>query len=703
MEPLAGISHEDLLKLVLSVAILLGTARLLGELCNRIGIPAVVGEIFAGVLLGPSLLSRAFPAFGRLIVPETTSQAQLLDVVGLLGIMFLLIVIGMETDLALIRTRLRTAVGVGLGGLIVPFASGLLVGALIPVDLLADAEQRPVFSLFLAVALALSAIPVLAKILADLGLMRREFGQTALAAGMIDDILGWTLLGIVTSLAGAGRIDAVSVATTLGAVVVFFAATVIVGRPLTRWGLSIVQDRMKSQDRILTLIIVLAFGWGAFTHALHLEPILGAFAIGILFGQTRRLPLEVSRQLESVTYGVLAPIFLATAGLRLDVGGLLEPRLLQLTGILLAVAAAGKIIGAYFGARWLAGSDRRESLAYGLALNARGVLGIIVAAIGLSMGIFSVEIYSMMVVVSVVTSLVAPIGVRIALGGRYASDDQKKPTALGGVRRVLMPVRLREATGTDVQELEAAVLARLGADGLAVTLLTSVDRRQRKDAARFMDGLASLFPPNTEITRRMVGGAEPGQAIVNEAAKGYDLLVLGAPERIGSPEHVFSSVVDEVVRLAPCPSLVFRAGQGQWPPRRIMVPTGGTATARRAAELAFALAHDDGEVLAFHVVDTASTTGMATGRSSSPAVRLAIGQEVVEDIRQIGATFGVSVATEVMIWNETTSGIISRAGSDIDLIVVGTSVRAGSRRLYLGPKVDRLLAEAPCPVIILNI
>jgi Kef-type K+ transport system membrane component KefB len=703
MEPLAGISHEDLLKLVLSVAILLGTARLLGELCNRIGIPAVVGEIFAGVLLGPSLLSRAFPAFGRLIVPETTSQAQLLDVVGLLGIMFLLIVIGMETDLALIRTRLRTAVGVGLGGLIVPFASGLLVGALIPVDLLADAGQRPVFSLFLAVALALSAIPVLAKILADLGLMRHEFGQTALAAGMIDDILGWTLLGIVTSLAGAGRIDAVSVATTLGAVVVFFAATVIVGRPLTRWGLSIVQDRMKSQDRILTLIIVLAFGWGAFTHALHLEPILGAFAIGILFGQTRRLPLEVSRQLESVTYGVLAPIFLATAGLRLDVGGLLEPRLLQLTGVLLAVAAAGKIIGAYFGARWLAGSDRRESLAYGLALNARGVLGIIVAAIGLSMGIFSIEIYSMMVVVSVVTSLVAPIGVRIALGGRYTSEDRNRPAALGGVRRVLMPVRLREVTGTDVQELEAAALARLGADGLAVTLLTSVERRQRKDAALFMDGLASLFPPNTEITRRMVGGAEPGQAIVNEAAKGYDLLVLGAPERIGSPEHVFSSVVDEVVRLAPCPSLVFRAGQGQWPPRRIMVPTGGTATARRAAELAFALAKDDGDVLAFHVVDTASTTGMATGRSSSPAVRLAIGQEVVEDIRQMGETFGASVATEVMIWNETTSGIISRAGSDIDLIVVGTSVRAGSRRLYLGPKVDRLLAEAPCPVIIFNI
>ena len=703
MEPLAGISHADLLKLVLSVAILLGTARLLGELSNRIGIPAVVGEIFAGVLLGPSLLSRAFPAFGRLILPETSSQAQLLDVVGLFGIMFLLVVIGMETDLALIRTRLRTAVGVGLGGLIVPFASGLVVGALIPEDLLADPAQRQVFSLFLAVALALSAIPVLAKILADLGLMRREFGQTALAAGMIDDILGWTLLGIVTSLASAGRIDVVSVATTLGAVVAFLAATVIVGRRLTRWGLSIVQDRMRSQDRILTLIIVLAFAWGAFTQALHLEPILGAFAIGILFGQTRRLPLEVSRQLESVTYGVLAPIFLATAGLRLDVGGLLTPRLLQLTLILVAVAAAGKIIGAYFGARMVAGSDRRESLAYGLALNARGVLGIIVAAIGLSMGIFSIEIYSMMVVVSVVTSLVAPIGVRIALGGRYSPVDDERPTVLGGVRRVLMPVRLRAATGADVQTLEAAVLARLGTDGLAVTLLTAVERRQRKEAVRFMDQLASLFPSNTEVTRRMVAESEPSKAIVTEAAKGYDLLVLGAPERIGKTEHVFSSVVDEVVRLAPCPSLVFRAGRGQWPPRRIMVPTGGTATARRAAELAFALAHDGGDVLAFHVVDAASTTGMATGRSSSPAVRLEIGQEVVDDLRQLGETFGVNVVTEVMIWNETTSGIIDRAGNDIDLIVVGTSVRAGSQRLYLGPKVERLLAEAPCPVIILNV
>jgi Kef-type K+ transport system membrane component KefB len=701
MEPLAGISHGDLLKLVFSVAVLLFSARLLGELCNRIKIPAVVGEILAGVILGPSVLSGLFPRFGDLILPQTSAQTQLLEVVGLFGIMFLLIVIGLETDLALIRTRLRTAVGVGLGGLVVPFISGFLIAEAIPDDLLADPSSRQLFSLFLAVALALSAIPVLAKILADLGLMKREFGQTALAAGMIDDILGWTMLGIVTSLASAGQLDVMTLVRTLGAVPLFLAATVLIARPVARWSLIVVQDRMQSKDRILTLVVVLAFGWGAFSHYLNLEPILGAFAIGIILGQTRRLPLEVNRQLESITYGVLAPIFLATAGLRLDIGGLLEPRLLRLTLILLAVAAAGKIVGAYFGARWVAKSGRREALAFGLALNARGVLGIIVATIGLSMEILTIEIYSMLVVVSVLTSLVAPIGVRFALGRQFM-EEEVKPELLSGVRRVLMPVRVRKDPVMEAQALEAAVLARLAGDGLALTLMTVTERKERKDAARFLDGLSSLFPSGTEITRRLATGSEPSKTILREADKGYDLVVLGAPESLGSDDHVFSSVVDEVVRLVPCPSLVFRAGTGQWPPRRIMVPTGGTSSARQAAELAFAIARDDVGILAFHVVDTASTTGQGTGRSSSPSVRLEIGNEMVEDLRRLGESHGVEVETEVMIWNETTAGIVDRAREGIDLIIVGTSVRAGSQRLYMGPKVERLLADAPCPVIILN-
>lgn len=704
MEPLPGISHTDLLQLVLSVALLLGTARLLGELCLRIGMPTVVGEILAGVVLGPSLLSGLFPSFGALVVPDTAVQSQLLDLVGLIGVMLLLVVIGMETDLGLIRARLRISVGVALGGLLLPFASGLVAGALFPDDLLADPGQRGVFALFLAVALALSAIPVLAKILSDLGLMRLEFGQTALAAGMIDDILGWTLLGVVTSLADAGRIDPAALALTLGAVVLFLAATVIVARPLSRWGLHLVQDRARSKDAVLTLVVGLAFAWGAFSHALHLEPILGAFAIGVLFGQTRRLPLEVSRQLESVTFGVFAPVFLATAGLRLDLARLLEPRLLTITVILLVVAAAGKIVGAYAGARWLAKTDRRHALAYGFALNARGVLGIIVAAIGLSIGVFNVQVYSMMVLVSVVTSLIAPIGVRLALGGQLLErSDEEWGTGFASVRRVLMPVRARAKGGGEVQSLEAAALARLAGDGVALTLFTVVDRGQRRVAAGYLDQLAELFPAGTEVTKRVVVGRDPAAAVVAEAEKGYDLVVMGASEAAVGDDHLFSSVIDEVVRLVPCPSLVFRARRGAWPPRRIMVPTGGSPAARKAAELAFSLAGKETEVLVFHVVDSSSTTAMAMGRPSAPAVRMDIGQDIVRDLRVLGERSGVSVVTEVEMGEETLAGILGRAEQGIDLLVVGTAARAGSTRLYLGPKVERLLAQSPCSVIVLNI
>ncbi|MFZ0625074.1 MAG: cation:proton antiporter [Acidimicrobiia bacterium] len=705
MEPIAGIPHADLLKLVIAFALLLATARLLGELCLRIGIPPVVGEIVAGIVLGPSGLSGLFPAFGRLLIPSTPGQVQLLDLVGVLGVMLLLVVIGMETDLGLIRSRLKISLSVGLGGLVVPLIFGFALGMAIPDDLLPDPSQRGVFGLFLAVALSLSAIPVLAKILGDLGLMRRPFGQTVLAAGMIDDLLGWALLGIVTALAAAGRFDLLAIAQTLGAVLLFVLATLVVARPVARRSLHLVQDRMISRDRVLTLVICLAFGWGALTQSLHLEPILGAFAIGVIFGQTRRMPLEVGRQLESVTYGVFAPIFLATAGLRLDIAKLLEPRLLVLTAAVLLVAAAGKLVGAYLGARW-ASTTRREGIAYGLALNARGVLGIIVASIGLSMQIFSVEIYSMMVVVSILTSVAAPIGIRLVFGVDEPGSDTPDGEGgmLGDIRRVLVPVRLRTEGESGAQALEAAALARIAGKGLAVTLLSGVARGDRKEGGRYLDQLAGLFPTGTEIATKLVAPGDVGRAILREIDTGYDMVAMGATERGEHGEHFYSSIVDEVVRLAPCPTLVFSAGAGQWPPRRILVPTGGSPWARRAAELAFTLAGQDGEVVIFHVVDQSLTTRMATGVPSLPAVRLGIGQEVVEDLRSVGEGFGARVLSEVRLGGETTESILARLDEgDIDLMILGTAVRAGSQRLYLGPKVERLLSTAGCSVIVLNI
>lgn len=700
MDALPGISHEDLLKLVFSIAVLLGVARLLGEAARRLRQPPVAGEILAGVLLGPSILSALFPGFGSWLLPETEIQAQLLDGVALIGILFLMVVVGLETDLGLIRTRWKVAAGVGFGGLIVPFGLGLAMGWFVPATLIAG-EGQLVFALFLAVALALSAIPVLARMLSDLGLLRREFGQTALAAGMIDDIVGWGLLGMVISLASSGSLTWSAGLTTIGAIVLFFAATVLVARPAVRWGLAVVTDNFTSRDMILTLVVVFSFGWGAFSQWLHLEPILGAFAIGVLFGQIRQMPVDVVQKLESITNGVFAPIFLATAGLRLRIDVLLEPELLAWTLGLFLVAALGKLGGGYLGGRFFARTSGRDALGYGVALNARGVLGIIVATIGLTMGIFGVEVYSMIVVTSVLTSVLAPVGLRLIFGDR--AEEEEDGTERLVFRRALLPVRIRDERGDDLRQLEASVLGTVCEPGASVTVLSVVEADRSAAAEAYVRQVAGLFPDTLSARRRIVKGDDPKDVILDVASRGYDLLAIGAPEPTSDQDFLFGPMIDDLVRLAPCPSMVFTARGGEWPPRTILVPTGGGGPAAGAARVAFEIAGPEATVVLFHVIDpeTAAETGL--GRQSSTTVRMGIAEDILNDLRRAGELQGVKVATEVVMRGATTANIIERAGQAVDLMVVGTNVRAGTQRLYLGPRVERIVREAPCSTLIVNV
>lgn len=721
MDVFTAASHRDVLALVIQITVLLFTARALGEVARRLGQPAVVGEILAGILLGPSFLSRLIPALGEFIVPQTPVQGYLLETISMVGVMFLLLITGLETDIPLIRRHARTALSAAAGGLFLPLLSGFVLGLTLPDSLLAAPDERLVFALFVATALSISAIPVIAKVLLDLNLMRRDIGQTIIAAGMVDDTTAWILLSVIAGLAGGGQVTALGLAESIGSVFAFLLLSFTAGQWLARRALRFVQDNVTSSDAVLTLIVVLAFGWGAITQAIGLEALFGAFVMGILFGRLPGLHESVVHTLERMALAIFAPIFFAVAGLKVNLIRLAEPATLSIAVLVILVAIFGKVAGTYLGARLLARRDHWTALGYGAALNARGAMEIIIATIGLNTGILSQTMFSIIVVMAITTSLMAPAALRWVLTHiepeqqeleRLRREEMAVGSVIAGVHRVLLPLR-RHDEPSGVQAVEARLLERLGAHTvLSVTLMHVLESGDRKDADAYLRSVAAQFRVK-EAARRISAQGDLANAILDEVQKGYDLLVLGASQRQHESSVLFTPLVDTVVRFAPVPTLVVQ-GPSQlpaWAPGRILVPAVGTQASRHAAELAFAIARPGTRwVLVMHVVQPTSARrhdGRYEYREAASAdYRLRQyeqGRQTVEKLVELGRLYDVEAETLVVEGESPEDTILEVAEANaIDLIVLGTSLRPSSTRLYLGPRVESVLSHAHCPVVVLN-
>jgi Kef-type K+ transport system membrane component KefB/nucleotide-binding universal stress UspA family protein len=714
MGPFTAAPHHDVFMLLLQVAVLLLAARAMGEAAQRLGQPAVVGEILAGIVLGPSLLSGLFPLFGEWIVPQTDVQGYLLEVVSMIGAMFLLLITGLETDLALIRRHARTAIGVSGGGILVTFATGFLLGSYLPEFLVAPGGDRLIFALFVATAMSISAIPVIAKVLMDMNLMRRDVGQTIIAAGMSDDTIGWILLSIVAGLAAGEAVTIGSVFQAVGSVLAFLLLSFTAGRLLVKKLLDYVQDEVSSPDRMVTLVVVLTFLWGAITQALNLEAVLGAFVMGVIFGQMPRLPEAVHKKLITVSLGIFTPIFFAVAGLKVNIGQLLTPQLIGITLVVIFIATAGKVVGTYAGARLVGRREHWTALSFGAGLNARGAMEIIIATIGLQLGILTQDMFSIIVIMAMSTSLMAPPALRWVLR-RVVPEEQElrrlrqEELAVGSVvakvHRVLVPVRRREREDA-VHSIEAHVLDRLRRKSpLSVTLFNVTDPGDRASSVEFLDRLAEGFP-DVELVKKVVEARDPGRAILDEAAKYYDLIILGATEQRPGASALFNPIVDNTIRMAPCPTMVVKGEvlDGNWPPRRILVPTNGSLAARHAAEVAFALASEGEEVIVLNVIEEQASPYRYASGPEAADLRQQTARQIVHELQQLGEAQGTQVAGRVEVGPSPEDAILDLADTEpADLIVMGTDVRPGSERLFLGPRVERILEQAPCPVLVVNV
>jgi Kef-type K+ transport system membrane component KefB len=421
--PVAPISAHQLLVLLVQIGVLLGLALGLGRVAARLGMPAVVGELSAGMLLGPSLLVHVAPSVSAWLLPQEPTQQHMLDAVAQLGVLLLVGITGMHIDLGLVRRKGLTAAGVSAGGLLVPLALGVALGFVLPGVLIADGVARRVFALFIGVAMSVSALPVIAKTLLEMRLLHRNVGQLIVSAAAVDDIVGWFLLSVVSATAASGlRGDRIALA--LGSLALIVILTGLVGRPAVRATLRLTERSSEPGVSVAAAVILLMF-FAAGTHALGMEPILGAFLGGILIGSSGWLRSGRLAPLRTFVMAVLAPLYFATAGLRMDLTALVRPPVLVATLAALAVAVVGKFVGAYLGAR-CGRLTHWEALALGAGLNARGVIGVVVAMVGLRMGVLGQESYTIVVLIAVVTSVMAPPTLRYAM--RHIAETTEEHT-----------------------------------------------------------------------------------------------------------------------------------------------------------------------------------------------------------------------------------------------------------------------------------
>ncbi len=707
--------HNDILNLLFQFFLLLLFARILGELFLKIGQPSVIGEILAGVILGPSLLG-AIPVFSDFMIVKSIDGTNLLEVVSLIGAMLLLLITGLETDLALIKHHSKMAFGTALGGLILPLILGFAFCFLIPDTLLVDPTKRIVFSLFIATAISVSSIPVIAKVLIDLNLIRRDIGQITIAAGMIDDTAAWVVLSIVLGLIEFGVITAENVLFSIGKVVLFISVSFIAGKWIAAKTISFAQNSVKSQYKFLTILILFSVGLGAIAQSLRLEAVLGAFVAGIVFSRIPAIPEESIDRLESITFGIFAPIFFAAAGLKVNLTPLFEPELLIIGLGLIATASVSKIAGVYLGARLYGKSDHWTALSFSAGLNARGAIQIIIATIGLSAGVISQEIFSLIIIMSVVTSLMAPFMLRWTLRHvkieeaeikRLEKEEQLKDNILNKVHRVLLPVRTREITQSKPTKLiEARLLERLSRKtDLSVTLFTISSEDKKTASTQYLNKLGEFFT-QMPVTKKVVVSNNPLESILDEVKKDYDMLIVGATERNRNSDMLFNPIVDNLVRLSPCISIVVQRSEisEDWKPCSILVPTNGSKAAKHAAEVAFGIAyHEEDQVHILNVVESKQGYSALDIEGSLRERRMTFANQTVEELKKLGESFNVNSFTKIKIGEEPDKVILNMAKeNNFDLIILGTAVRPGSDKLYLGPRVERILNNAPCPVLVVN-
>ncbi|HWD18931.1 MAG TPA: cation:proton antiporter [Verrucomicrobiae bacterium] len=403
MNPTAIEAH---LKLVLlQWMIIIAVAWLFGRLGRRFGQPLAVGEILAGLLLGPSALGLIWPHGWAPLFPMETQQS--LQLLGKIGLVLLLFQVGMEFDFGHLRTRSHTVVAVSVMGIVAPVLGGLCLSPWLHEHF---APQIPFlgFELFVCIALSISALPIMGRILLEMRLERTALAALAVSAAAIDDVVGWVALAVVTALATA-KFAWLPVAGQLGGVIVWLLALHLAIGPALKWfwrksvATREPADASKMPSTFLAALLIALFASCLVTNKLGVFSIFGAFLLGTALHQQTDLVKAWRDQLSNFVLVALAPIFFTNTGLRTEIGALQSATAWWACALVLLVGTAGKLGGCWLGAR-LSGQPQRDAASIAALMNTRALMGLVAINVGYDLGLLPKDLFTMFVIMSLATT-----------------------------------------------------------------------------------------------------------------------------------------------------------------------------------------------------------------------------------------------------------------------------------------------------------
>ncbi|MBE8726009.1 cation:proton antiporter [Flavobacterium hungaricum] len=521
--------HHPLALLLAQIVTIIFVARIFGWICIKIKQPAVIGEMIAGIVMGPSLVGMYLPEFSAALFPtESLGNLQFLSQIGLILFMY---IVGMEIDMKILRNKAHDAVVISHASIIIPFVLGMGLAYFIYDEFAPADVQFTSFGLFAGIAMSITAFPVLARIVQERGIHKTKLGTIVITCAAADDITAWCILAVVIAIVKAGSFGSAIYTVLLALGYVFLMIKVV--RPF----LKRIGDLYAKNDKISKPIVAIFFLTlvvsSYLTEVIGIHALFGAFIAGAIMPENIRFRNLFIEKVEDVALVLLLPLFFVFTGLRTQIGLLNEPYLWQIAGLIFAVAVVGKFVSSTLAAKFV-GQNWKDSLSIGALMNTRGLTELVALNIGYDLGVLSPELFSMMVIMALATTfMTGPTLDLINWLFKSDSNENEETTALKNKYRILLSFD-RPESGKALLKV-ADGLSNKRAESSEITAMHFLPTEELHhyntdtyETERFRDVIQESVDLNRNITTMFKASSDIDNEIVNVANKSNsDLLLIG--------------------------------------------------------------------------------------------------------------------------------------------------------------------------------